>query len=275
MDLNNKKLIGTLADGSKVFDYGSKFFAISDKGEILEKSFNVISKEPLKVLDIITCERYEYLDDVSYTHRDDYSISAVLDLDNISVKGNRIDFLNDTINDESVIYCSTVDYVDFDNDDAEYSTLLQAVRIIYEDDSIDDLSILDSDEEAYISLAILGDTCTVFSSNESSEHLYSFSFNEDLDERETELTYCFMLGVERLAFDSCSLLSLESIENRETFDLIKYINGITLKDKGVTQVNIAEVLEMNYKVLSASPQKEMYINLYKQKLIDMLLSEES
>ncbi len=274
LSLQKKQLIGTFADGSLVYDYGSKFFAITDSGELVEKIINIKGENPFAIMDIVCCDRYEYLEDVLYTHRDDYTVSAVLDMDNIYIKGHKIDFELDTIDDIKYLYYSTIDYFDYldcDPNNEEYKTILKVCKVFFNDENIDDLSVLDEDYR-YYSFVIINNEVSVFVSDEEEEMLNSFSLNDDeIDFESRELAEYALKAVERLEFDAVSLLNFDEIEQREILSIIKIINSFKLEDLKLK--DIATVLKMNYKSLSASKDKEKYLKLYKQELISKLLEE--
>jgi hypothetical protein len=242
--LNKRVLIGSCNDGSKIYDYGSKFFALTNKNELLEKSFSMFTKEPFKLLDTVYCEKYEYLDEVMYSNRDDLSVSAVLDLSNVFVKGNWVDLDEETINGEKFTFCSSVDYVDFDERDEIYPTLIKVCQIAFDDNSIDCLSVLDEEEERYFSFVLYKNSVAFMNEDDL---IYTFSLDERKSEENMHLARCALLAVERIAFDELSLLSLDEIENRELLCYLKKIDSITLND--VSLISIALLLEINYKSL--------------------------
>jgi len=274
LDLTKKKRIGTIdfEDAVPVYDYGSKFFAISDKDELLEKVLWITAKTPFLVQDIVTEERYEYLKDVSYTNNSGYTVSAVLDRLDCYVKGHCIDIYEDTIDDEKYINCSSVNYIDLNEDEKSFEIALNAVRKIFNSEELEDLSVLDEDENTYFSFVIFNSIVALFICNDfEGESIQFYSLDENFNEIDKELAYCALLAEERIAFDPCSLISLEELEDIKRFQFIKYVNDLKLKDMNETAM--AKVLGMNNKTLNKSPKKEMYFNLYKQKLIHILLDQ--
>ena len=274
LDLTKRKQIGTIDFDEKVpvYDYGSKFFAITEKKEIVKKDILITSKKPLFVIDIVDENRYEYLEDVKYTNNNEYSFSAVLDKENTFVMGNKINLEKQEINEEKYISCSSLDINDFDEKSDEYKKLLKAVRKYFNNEEIYDLSILDEDEDEdiYYNFVVFNNVVALLVSDNNEENILIYSLNDDeRNEKDEELAYCVLNAEERISFDFCSLLDFTDIEEREIFKTIKYINSLKLKD--IAEINIAKILNMNYKSLNKSPKKDMYFELYKQKLINILL----
>lgn len=262
LTLEKKKKIGVLQDGSIVYDYGSKFFAISDKNEILEKSIDLTSRTPFQAFDIIDCYEYEYLKDVSYTREEEYSISAVLDASNAFIGGYKVDITNNEINGLKYTYCTSVDIFDLEEDSEAYRDVVKACELFFD---TDDISVLDEDINTYYAVVILNGESVIFTGDEDGERILSLNKNNSSE----EMALFALKAEERLEFDPCSLLSLKEIEEREICSALKFINSITLND--VTQVTIAHILNMNQKSISASKNKEKYLELYKAKLTSMLL----
>lgn len=178
--------------------------------------------------------------------------------------------LEKTINNEKYLFTSSVDYIDLKKDSKKYKKLLKAMQLFFDDNTIDELSCLDDDSEVYFSISIFENSIAVFKSFGSVEKISFLSIGED-NVLNKELAYCVLVAEEAIVYDSCSLLTLEKLEDIERFKYIQIINS--LKINNIKENTIAEVLNINYKSLNKSPKKEMYFNLYKQKLITLLFGD--
>jgi hypothetical protein len=273
LNFNKKKAIGTFVDGSTVYDYGSKFFVITSNDELLLKKPRKFPN--LDDVEYVECDRYEYVKNIQYTNDYTYNLNCILDIDNIYVKGNKIDFESETINDLKYIYCSSVDYVNFyDDEDDEDLKVLEVVKRIFNDNSLtlDDLNILDSDENKWYSFVIVNNSVAVFEDGVNGYEINTFSLNDtDFTNNSffENLAYCVVLAEEKIKFDKLSLLTFDKIENIEKLTYSQKLLDLKLED--VTLISIAKKLNMNYKSLSASKKKEMYFSLYKIKLLEEIL----
>lgn len=283
LSMDKKRSIGRLFDGTMAYSYGSYFFAITENGELLERSVDILrGKDSLGIVDLYDSEQYEYLEEVSLTNHREVVLSAVLDIENAYVFGNKVDLLENTINEQKFIFCSSMDYMDFEYGTEEYNTLLEACRVYYGDGSIDDLSVLADDLEEYVSFVVFGRSFAVLAILEEEtemgeekevEEIQVFSLDDNETVRdafeEGQTAIVALYAMERMYFDECSLLTLDEIEERKRDEAVRIINGLRLEDVKLNA--IADTLDMNYKSLSASKRKAMYFNLYKQKLISYYL----
>lgn len=270
LNMDKKRKIGTIDDDAvSIYDYGSKFFAISEDKELLEKSYSLFGSNSFSPIDIVTSEKsYEYLEDVGLTHNENYTISAVLDKNNCFVNGYKIDLLSNTIESMEYLVFSNVDYEDYENY-KEDEIFIKVLKKIFNDESISELSCLEEYDDYFI-FVVFQESVALFVSDECGERIVSYNLNENVGDKEAQMATSALLAEERLQFDQCSLMSLDEIENRQAFEYIKTINSVKLSD--VKDVVIADVLDMNYKSLNKSPKKEMYFELYKQKLMNFILN---
>lgn len=266
------RLLGTLDDGLEVYDYGSKFFALSETGELLEKVIDFRKADRFSHFELLDSERYEYLDRTRTTHNHDLSLSRILDRENVFVSGHRIDILEQQVDGRDYLTWASGDSEWDDNDPKAVETALEACRFLFDDETIDDFTDLDAVEGRYISFAIVGDAIAVdiVDDEVGGESISIMPFNaETFSNEDKELALAALKAEERMEFDACSLLSFGDIDERAVFDGIKEIDSYTLDDLDIKE--IAETLGIDYESLSNSKDKEKYLNLFKQKCISDLL----
>lgn len=268
------ELIGTLDDGQEVYDYGSKFFALSETGELLEKVIDFRKADRFSHFELQDSERYEYIEKTRTTHNHVLSLSRILDRENVFVGGHKIDLLEQQVDGRDYLSWASGDSERDDNDPKAVETALEACRFLFGDETIDDFTDIDAVEVEgrYISFAIVGDAIAVdiVDDEVGAESISIMPFNaETFSNEDKELALAALKAEERMEFDACSLLSFGDIDERAVFNGIKEIDSYTLDDLDIKE--IAKTLDIDYESLSNSKDKEKYLNLFKQKCISDLL----
>lgn len=271
LSLANRKLIDAKYDGLKVFDYGSIFFAITEKNEIIAKSIDlldVLDETDSEALDLSPESRYEYVEDVCYTNNESSTISAILDKDNIYVFENKVDFLKTTVNDINYTYCTSTNYVDFDKDSEIYEKLLDVVRTMNSDTTISDLSKL-NESDKYISFVLVKDTAFCMIQDEDDTRLLKveLSDNDDME----KLAMSVLFAEERISYDTSTLISIDELESKKQIDMIDSMINLNLED--IKPITIANALNINYQSFCKSKDKNIYFTQFKLLLIEKLLEK--
>lgn len=273
--MKSGKEIGTTYEGDLIYDFGSKFFAITEKAELLKKDFSLLSKEPFALQGFSVVEDFAYIMQIKETESDEILRDIMLDDDLRYVNGHEISVLDHTIEGETYEVFTSEDSESYEeqllvlDEDSEEYKKYKSVFFLF-----NYFNVLDVDEDIYCILVLYKNTFAYYIEDRNTllkdSGAFAIGENNPGNEEHTAKATSALYADFEMYCDRNSYKTFKEFEDEVKFNYIRKINNITLED--VSQTTIAKVLGKNNKTISNSKDKEKYLKLYKQELIELILS---